>query len=286
MRGAVLSIMGLVMIAGCAPDRGHLFGPPSPDQECIPGSRRECTCPDGVKSGTQVCLPDAAGFGACEGCEDEAAESSASSAPGTSGSAGGGGGGAGGGDGGAGTGGAGSGEGGGGPECVAPQDCPGTDTACAQRTCEAGACGWRFTSAVSVINQIPGDCLEHRCDGAGNEFTVPAPSDVPNDGNECTFDACMPSGPTHTPVPAGTRCSTGLCHEGACVQHLSVRCQTLAGTFVDCDGGSHDYAVRWGTSLATVVGCDAYPNGAAYCAPGSTCYVFRDDGSYTGGTCM
>src|SRR5262249_30233368 len=76
--------------------------------------------------------------------------------------------------------------------CVPAGDCPGQDSACQARTCGAD-----FTCGVSNVPdgtalgaQTAGDCRTAACDGNGNVKSVADDSDLPDDGNPCTIDAC------------------------------------------------------------------------------------------------
>lgn len=294
MRWAVPGVVAAVVLGGCArPDAENLFWDPPPGyvesssltgglEACEPGRQIACACPGGAPNGTQVCLPDGSSYGPCDGCggqggggDSSSTSSSSSSGDGGAGEAG---------SGGTGEGGSG-GNGGAEPECTKPTDCPGLDGACSWRTCKAGVCGRQLAPAGPLAEQIPGDCRELRCDGAGGEHAVPVPADVPDDGNECTADRCAASGPIHEPLATGTACSTGLCQDRACVQYIPVRCETPEGIFVDCDGMSRDYVVSWQTSPTTYTFCAAFPNGAGYCVPGSFCQVLGL-GGFLEGTCL
>lgn len=86
------------------------------------------------------------------------------------------------------------------PMCLAPADCPGTDTACASRTCSMGECGQLFTpSGKAAGMQVAGDCKEAQCDGKGAPVSVFAMADTKSDGNTCTTDTCTANGPASTP---------------------------------------------------------------------------------------
>ncbi|AUX25164.1 uncharacterized protein SOCEGT47_057080 [Sorangium cellulosum] len=229
MREAVPGIVLAVVISGCTPDEEQLFWTPPPDHAetssstggsgaCKPGRQIACDCPGGAPNGIQTCLPDGSGYGPCDGCGGQggggyssATSSGSSSGDGGAGEAGSGGTGASGIGGQGGSGGSGGAE----PECSTPADCPGLDGACAWRTCEDGVCGRELVPAGPLAEQTLGDCRELRCDGSGGELAVPAPDDLPDDGNECTADACAATGPIHEPLATGTACSTGLCPEGS-----------------------------------------------------------------------
>jgi hypothetical protein len=100
-------------------------------------------------------------------------------------------------------------------ECLLPSDCPGSDTACATRTCTAGKCGVAFAPAGPTAMQTPGDCKSNRCDGFGNLFVQNDDTDVPVDGNLCTADTCSMGVPSNPPLPVETPCGTSLVCDGA-----------------------------------------------------------------------
>ena len=122
--------------------------------------------------------------------------------------------------------------------CSAPSDCPGVDDECKSRTCAIGVCGLTFTSSgTAVTTQIPGNCQESRCDGAGNTVSVADDADVPaDDGAQCTDDLCAAGVPSHPVRAINTACNQNggaFCDAvGACVQcNAAAQC---AGTDTDC----------------------------------------------------
>ena len=119
----------------------------------------------------------------------------------------------------AGTGGSGGGTGGtgtgGGTPCSSLSDCPGADTDCQKRTCDSGVCGVsNVTMGTAVSQQTPGDCLEVRCDGTGGVDSFVDDTDLPDDKNPCTIDACKSGTPSHTNAAANTKCGTNLVCDG------------------------------------------------------------------------
>ncbi len=125
--------------------------------------------------------------------------------------------------------------------CLAASDCPGEDTDCRTRECVDGTCAFRFADAGTVVESadIPGDCLETVCDGAGGTQDEPAAADLPFDDNACTADLCEAAGPANPALPAGTPCTETdgrVCDgAGACVGCL---------TASDCPGEDGECAVR------------------------------------------
>ena len=102
--------------------------------------------------------------------------------------------------------------------CVAPTDCPGSDTDCHHRTCTGAVCGIANTlPGTPVSSQTAGDCKVIVCDGQGQGVVQDDPNDVPNDNNPCTNDLCFQGAPTEVSVPNGTACGPSLtCVNGGC----------------------------------------------------------------------
>ena len=121
----------------------------------------------------------------------------------------------------------GTGTGGAGPmPCATPADCPGVDSACALRTCVAGACGVFDEPAGFLAGpQVSGDCKKAVCDGNGAAVTVVDDTDIPSDGNPCTQDLCTSGQPSNPPAPADSSCGPGgqlFCDgAGSCVGCLA-----------------------------------------------------------------
>lgn len=112
-------------------------------------------------------------------------------------------------------------------QCISAADCPGTDTECSTRTCNAGLCGHDFANAGTVLqNQTSGDCQTASCDGLGNVISSANNSDPPVDGLECTTDVCTNGVPTNPPLPVRTACSQNggvVCNSiGQCVPDPSI----------------------------------------------------------------
>ncbi len=105
-------------------------------------------------------------------------------------------------------------------DCVVPTDCPGADTECKKRTCNAGTCGFTVTPMSLTASQLWGDCMARACDGQGNLQIVNFPMDFYDDGNACTNDFCKNQVPENKPV-SGIVCEGGVCNDsGSCVQCL------------------------------------------------------------------
>ena len=105
----------------------------------------------------------------------------------------------------------GGGPGGTGDECTVAADCPGDDTDCAARACDNGFCGIAYRPAGFEVGlQTAGDCRKNACDGEGNASEVDDDTDAPNDGNDCTKDACSGGAPDYTNQREGSPCGVGL----------------------------------------------------------------------------
>lgn len=120
--------------------------------------------------------------------------------------------------------------------CVVDTDCPAPGSECVSVTCNEGTCAYEFLpQGTPVSGQIPGDCKEIRCNGAGNVTTVDVADDPSDDGNDCTDDVCKNGLGSHPPSDAGSPCAGGVCNGGgACVGCLDAS---------DCDTGSCGFAV-------------------------------------------
>lgn len=159
-------------------------------------------------------------------------------------------------------------------QCVAANQCPGQDTECQTRTCNAGVCGFSYTAAgTPVSTQTSGDCQVNQCDGNGVIVGAPDNLDLPNDGQQCTNDVCASGTPSNPPVGAGTACSQNggtLCNgSGACVQCLAA---------TNCPGQDTECQTRT---------CNAGVCGLSYTAAGTPvsaqtagdCQVMQCDGT-------
>ncbi len=55
-----------------------------------------------------------------------------------------------------------------GEQCQTPDDCPGEDSVCSERSCEGNQCSVINKDADFVVeSQTPGDCIVQVCDGQG-----------------------------------------------------------------------------------------------------------------------
>ncbi len=96
-------------------------------------------------------------------------------------------------------------------QCLIASDCPGSDTECQARSCNAGMCGvTNTTSGTLVASQTAGDCKKQVCNGNGAVVSATDDADLPNDNNLCTSDTCSAGASQFTPVSSGLSCGTGL----------------------------------------------------------------------------
>lgn len=114
--------------------------------------------------------------------------------------------------------------GGAGSECQVASDCPDTDNACIERTCNNGYCGTSLPpNGTPVGNQTAGDCRKRVCDGSGTIITTVDSTDVLDDSNDCTSDVCQGLTPKNNLLAEGT----------SCAQDGGQKCDTT-GTCVEC----------------------------------------------------
>lgn len=103
--------------------------------------------------------------------------------------------------------------------CKDASDCPPGDD-CKVPKCVGQACGYAALPKGHLTSaNKSGDCLLHVCGWAGESLAVADDTDLPDDGNPCTFDFCTSGKPTHTNAPTGTPCGAGgkVCDgKGAC----------------------------------------------------------------------
>lgn len=79
---------------------------------------------------------------------------------------------------------------------------------CRALVCD-GVGGFEEVIADDPPHEPRGNCSKSVCDAAGNPGLVVDPSDAPNDGLECTFDACVDGAPTSTPMAINSPCAGG-----------------------------------------------------------------------------
>ncbi len=107
--------------------------------------------------------------------------------------------------------------------CEEPSDCPSPNNACLEATCEGGHCDSRpIAEGLSLADQTEGDCKTSVCDGEGGVVDEDDDSDVEDDGNACTVDACDNGAVTHDPTNSGSTCEADggtVCDgDGECVE--------------------------------------------------------------------
>jgi len=104
--------------------------------------------------------------------------------------------------------------------------------------CDRGLCGYgNVIEGTPAKAQVPGDCTDVVCDGAGKTQLFPRETDVPDDGNICTLDTCAGTTPVHSiqtelpcyTGPGGTK-GKGICVEGT--QHCDAQGNVIGG----CEG--------------------------------------------------
>ena len=188
--------------------------------------------------------------------------------------------------------------------------------ACQHPACVAHDCDPVFVaSGTATATQVAGDCKKVVCDGAGGTRTVVDDTDLPNDGKECTVDACTGGVPSNTPKAPGTACGAGFqctaagdcgcqsnadctspdtCGGGGTAHVCGCTKKTCAGVGATCGapsdgcGGtlSCDNATRDGTETAVDCGGNA-ATCATRCANGNACVTGTDcaSGFCTDGVC-
>lgn len=132
-------------------------------------------------------------------------------------------------------------------ECLAASDCTELppDDECQARACTDGACELSFTLVnTPVVAQTAGDCHAVVCDGAGGTTTIVDDDDLPDDGNDCTYDVCTGGTPSHSNHSANDACGPGgalYCNaSGVCVGCTSpAQCGTSTFCLTrTCTGGN------------------------------------------------
>ena len=150
------------------------------------------------------------------------------------------------------TGGTGGTGGGGGqpPECTSPEDCPGNDSDCAFRTCEAGVCDFVDAAMGATCSDGGGqlcdgvgncvECLEQSdcTDGIcqGNQCVPASCSDGTQNGDESAVDcggSCAPCS-NSMGCNGAADCVSGFCDGGTCAPCGTGDC----GATEYCDGGT------------------------------------------------
>jgi hypothetical protein len=167
-----------------------------------------------------------------------------------------------------------AGAGGKGGSCADSTDCPAPAGACLVPTCNGGVCGQGFAPEGTLIaTQIVGDCKQDVCNDSGLVVSALEPTDVFDDGKECTADTCTAGSPKNTNLPSGTECVTSpktYCDgKSKCVE-----CTEAAHcTSKVCGPGGKCQPAQCGDGQqnSDETGVDCGGNCGATCAPGEAC---------------
>ncbi|WP_437721861.1 hypothetical protein [Sorangium sp. So ce861] len=104
--------------------------------------------------------------------------------------------------------------------CKSDAECPGPPSrACGAGRCVEGACTVEIRPGP-VASQRKGDCRRVECTVTGELIELEDPSDVYDDGEQCTYDSCGEGGPVNKPLTEGAECpdeQQRMCHVGTCV---------------------------------------------------------------------
>ena len=146
------------------------------------------------------------------------------------------------------------------PQCTSAANCPGQDTECQKRTCEAGVCGFVYAPQYTPISQQKqGDCFTDVCDGAGGIVPVYDGNDAPIPPTQCVFSYCGADGmPQFELSPLGYPCNEngGTFCDGA-GQCITGGGQCMSG--FDCPGEDTECQKR--TCFGGFCGMDFAPPG-------------------------
>ncbi|MCK6591053.1 MAG: hypothetical protein L6Q76_26165, partial [Polyangiaceae bacterium] len=175
--------------------------------------------------------------------------------------------------------------------CLAVEDCVKAEAPECRIpvACEQGLC--RYGDAIegtSAKTQVPGDCTEVVCDGAGKTKLLPRDTDTQDDGNVCTLDACNGTTPTHT-LQASVACFTGPAGtkgKGICLEGIQ-QCDAQGNAIGGCEGEVLPKAENCFSPLDE--DCDGKANedgDGCQCVPGELmpCYT-GPDGTQGVGNC-
>ena len=171
--------------------------------------------------------------------------------------------------------------------CNHDAQCVGTSPTneCQHPACAAHGCGPVFVaSGTATATQVPGDCKKAVCDGAGGTRTVADDLDLPNDGKECTVDACAGGVPSNTPKTPGTACGAGGLYQ--CTAAGDCGCQSNAdcASPQTCGGGGTALVCGCTPKTCADIGatCGAPSNG---CGGTLSCDDAAKDGTETAVDC-
>lgn len=155
-----------------------------------------------------------------------------------------------------------------------------------------------------------GDCKKPVCDGSGDATTAADPTDLPNDNNQCTIDACNADQPAFTNQNDGFACTQmggKLCKAGQCVaclvggdcpsgvctnQNTCAPASCMDGskngaeTDTDCGGGTCSKCIN-GKHCAQATDCVSSSCSGTVCQPSCTDMIQNQDetGVDCGGSC-
>jgi len=140
--------------------------------------------------------------------------------------------------------------------CETSADCAGEDTFCGLRACKNNACTLLDVRPAGELppGQALGDCKTGRCDGKGNLVVEADPTDIPDDGNECTEDTCVQGTPTSAPSSDQTPCGA----------MLTLKCNgagVCTGCVVPSDCGVDTPCVQWACDAEAKCGRSLAPVG-------------------------
>lgn len=149
------------------------------------------------------------------------------------------------------------------------------DSECRSRTCDQSLCGFSDPpDGMVLVAQTTGDCEVAQCDGKGAVKQVVDDNDLPDDGKECTVDACTQGVPSSAPKAVHDPCTQNGGHFcdplSACVECLlAADCPSgvCDGPTSKCLPASCKDLVKNGTE--TDVDCGGGACGA--CGPGKVC---------------
>ncbi len=179
------------------------------------------------------------------------------------------------------------------PECVTVADCPGPpEPRCGTGVCVDGTCQIEFRHGP-MLSQRRGDCRRSECTADGAVAEVDDPTDVYNDGEQCTTDTCEGTSARNEDLADGTICpeaGAGVCVGGRCVACWDLGWSQMCGLSLACDSQWCVPGHCVNTTFDPALGETGEDCGGPCrpCTTGTTCGVGAD--CYTGvcssGTCQ